>query len=54
MGRKLLNITGFCIVKKTESLRLEIAELVGKDEEAFKWEPLKEAIKNDIEEKAWI
>jgi len=32
---------------------IKIAELVGKDEEAFKWEPLKEAIKNDIEEKAW-
>ena len=32
---------------------IKIAELVGKDEEALKWQPLKEAIKNDIEEKAW-
>ena len=32
---------------------IKIAELVGKDEAALKWEPLKEAIKNDIEEKAW-
>ncbi|OUW34401.1 MAG: glycoside hydrolase [Flavobacteriaceae bacterium TMED179] len=32
---------------------IKIAEIVGKDEEALKWKPLKEEIKNDIEVKAW-
>ena len=32
---------------------IKIAEIVGKDEEALKWKPLKEKIKNDIEVKAW-